>query len=98
MAVEPGTAIEGIAATVVEEDDLLLGRFGEELVLQVLGEQGGSFEGNGLVLLTGPKVEDPDEAAALVRACLRKASFPEPLRIAHLVARAVVLGESRGRA
>ena len=38
------------------------------------------------------------EAARLVRASLRKASFPEPLRVAHLVARALVLGESRGRA
>ena len=40
----------------------------------------------------------PAEAADLVRASLRKASFPEPLRVAHLVARALVLGESRGRA
>jgi endonuclease V-like protein UPF0215 family len=38
-----------------------------------------------------------EEAARLVRASLRKASFPEPLRVAHLVARALVLGESRGR-
>ncbi len=38
------------------------------------------------------------EANELVAACLRKASFPEPLRVAHLVARALVLGESRGRA
>jgi endonuclease V-like protein UPF0215 family len=37
------------------------------------------------------------EAARLARATLRKASLPEPLRIAHLVARALVLGESRGR-
>ncbi len=39
-----------------------------------------------------------EEATRLVTACLRKASFPEPLRVAHLVARALVLGESRGRA
>jgi endonuclease V-like protein UPF0215 family len=38
-----------------------------------------------------------EEAARLVRASLRKASFPEPLRVAHLMARALVLGESRGR-
>ena len=38
-----------------------------------------------------------DEAAHLVRATLRKANLPEPLRVAHLVGRALVLGESRGR-
>ena len=37
-------------------------------------------------------------AEALVRATLGKAAVPEPLRIAHLVARALVDGESRGRA
>lgn len=39
-----------------------------------------------------------DEARRIVRSTLRKASFPEPLRIAHLVARALVDGESKGRA
>jgi endonuclease V-like protein UPF0215 family len=38
------------------------------------------------------------EARALVGAALRKARFPEPLRVAHLVAHALVKGESRGRA
>jgi len=38
-----------------------------------------------------------DEAARLVRATLRKANLPEPLRVAHLIGRALVLGESRGR-
>ena len=38
-----------------------------------------------------------DEAARLVQATLRKANLPEPLRVAHLVGRALVLGESRGR-
>lgn len=38
-----------------------------------------------------------EEAARLARASLGKASLPEPLRMAHLVARALVLGESRGR-
>ena len=40
----------------------------------------------------------PDEARRLVSAGLRKANFPESLRVAHLVARALVHGESRGRA
>jgi endonuclease V-like protein UPF0215 family len=40
----------------------------------------------------------PDEAAALVRAVRGKARVPEPLRLAHLVARAIVDGESQGRA
>ncbi len=40
----------------------------------------------------------PNEAARILKSTLRKASFPEPLRIAHLVARAIVDGESKGRA
>jgi len=35
--------------------------------------------------------------AALVRATLGKSDLPEPLRLAHLIARAIVKGESRGR-
>jgi endonuclease V-like protein UPF0215 family len=38
-----------------------------------------------------------EQAAHIVRATLRKSRLPEPLRIAHLVARALVTGESRGR-
>jgi endonuclease V-like protein UPF0215 family len=41
---------------------------------------------------------DPPQAAALVEASRRKADLPEPLRLAHLIARAVATGESRGRA
>ncbi len=40
---------------------------------------------------------EPDEAARLVRACTTKSDLPEPLRIAHLIARAATTGESRGR-
>ncbi|MDH3214039.1 MAG: DUF99 family protein [Myxococcales bacterium] len=40
---------------------------------------------------------DRKQAARLVEATLRKSRLPEPLRIAHLVARALVTGESRGR-
>jgi hypothetical protein len=38
------------------------------------------------------------EAEALLVAIRRKGELPEPLRLAHLVARAVATGESRGRA
>lgn len=38
-----------------------------------------------------------DRAAALLRAARGKSAFPEPLRLAHLVARAIATGESRGR-
>jgi hypothetical protein len=38
------------------------------------------------------------EAEAWVNASLRKARIPEPLRIAHMIARAITTGESRGRA
>jgi endonuclease V-like protein UPF0215 family len=41
---------------------------------------------------------DPERAAALVEASRRKADLPEALRVAHLVARAVATGESKGRA
>lgn len=40
---------------------------------------------------------DPAHAAALVEAARRKSDLPEPLRLAHLIARAVATGESRGR-
>ncbi len=40
---------------------------------------------------------DAAGAASLVRATLRKSAVPEPLRVAHLAARAFVTGESRGR-
>jgi endonuclease V-like protein UPF0215 family len=39
----------------------------------------------------------PERAAALIRAALGKSRMPEPLRIAHLVGQALVLGQSRGR-
>ena len=41
---------------------------------------------------------EPEPAAELVAASRRKADLPEPLRLAHLIARAVTTGESRGRA
>ncbi len=39
----------------------------------------------------------PDAAGVLVAACCGKARVPEPLRLAHLIARAIAAGESRGR-
>jgi endonuclease V-like protein UPF0215 family len=38
-----------------------------------------------------------ETCADLVRATLGKSNLPEPLRLAHLIARAIVKGESRGR-
>ena len=38
-----------------------------------------------------------EEAAALVRGTRLKSEVPEPLRLAHLIARAIARGESRGR-
>ncbi|MEB2344867.1 MAG: DUF99 family protein [Deltaproteobacteria bacterium] len=40
---------------------------------------------------------EPARAAALVAASRRKSDLPEALRLAHLFARAVATGESRGR-
>jgi endonuclease V-like protein UPF0215 family len=39
----------------------------------------------------------PEEAARLIDASRRKGEMSEPLRLAHLIASAVVRGESRGR-
>jgi endonuclease V-like protein UPF0215 family len=41
---------------------------------------------------------DAPQAAALVTGSRRKSDLPEALRLAHLIARAVATGESRGRA
>ncbi|MBW2271904.1 MAG: DUF99 family protein [Deltaproteobacteria bacterium] len=41
---------------------------------------------------------EPEAARRLLQATLHKARWPEPLRLAHLIARALVRGESRGRA
>jgi endonuclease V-like protein UPF0215 family len=40
---------------------------------------------------------EPEEAVSWVRATRLKSEIPEPLRLAHLIARAMVTGESRGR-
>jgi endonuclease V-like protein UPF0215 family len=40
---------------------------------------------------------DEDGARELLASALNKAKLPEPLRAAHLIARAIVDGESRGR-
>jgi endonuclease V-like protein UPF0215 family len=40
---------------------------------------------------------DPEETIALVRVSRGKSELPEPLRLAHLIAAAIVRGESRGR-
>ncbi len=40
---------------------------------------------------------EADEAAALIKGTLGKSRMPEPLRVAHLVGRALAMGESRGR-
>ena len=40
---------------------------------------------------------DPDQVEVLIRATRAKSDVPEPLRLAHLIARAVTHGESRGR-
>ncbi len=40
---------------------------------------------------------DREHAIALVDATLRKSRMPEPLRLAHLIASALVRGQSRGR-
>jgi hypothetical protein len=41
---------------------------------------------------------DEDEAADLIRSSIVRGALPEPIRIAHLIARAVEKGESKGDA
>jgi len=41
---------------------------------------------------------DPKEADAMVRRCVVRGCLPEPVRLAHLVATAMVRGESHGKA
>ena len=41
---------------------------------------------------------DPAEATRLIESSRRKGGLPEPLRLAHLIAAALVTGSSRGRA
>ena len=50
---------------------------------------------NGLYLACAGS--SPEEAIRLIEASRRKGEMPEPLRLAHLIASAVVRGESRGR-
>lgn len=40
----------------------------------------------------------PGEAAKIVRLSSTRSNIPEPLRVAHLIATGIVLGESRGKA
>jgi endonuclease V-like protein UPF0215 family len=40
---------------------------------------------------------DQSGATRLLRPSLGKSDLPEPLRVAHLIARAIASGESRGR-
>jgi endonuclease V-like protein UPF0215 family len=48
-------------------------------------------------LYVAPGRASRDEARALIRPTIRKSRMPEPLRVAHIIARALVRGESRGR-
>jgi uncharacterized protein len=53
------------------------------------------FEGQAFIASVG--IEDK-EADALVRRCTVRGCLPEPIRLAHLVATALVRGESKGKA
>ncbi len=52
---------------------------------------------DGRVFITSEGIDDK-EADAMVRRCTVRGCLPEPVRLAHLVATALVRGESRGRA
>jgi len=52
---------------------------------------------DGRVFVTSEGI-DEREADAMVRRCTVRGCLPEPVRLAHLVATALVRGESRGRA
>ena len=52
---------------------------------------------DGRVFVTSEGIDEA-EADAMVRRCIVRGSLPEPVRLAHLVATALVRGESHGRA
>jgi hypothetical protein len=52
---------------------------------------------DGRVFVTSEGIEDR-EADAMVRRCTVRGCLPEPVRLAHLIATALMRGESRGRA
>lgn len=52
---------------------------------------------DGRVFVTSEGIEER-EADSMVRRCTVRGCLPEPVRLAHLVATAIVRGESRGRA
>jgi len=52
---------------------------------------------DGRVFVTSEGI-DEGEADAMVRRCIVRGCLPEPVRLAHLVATALVRGESHGRA
>lgn len=52
---------------------------------------------DGRVFVASEGIEE-NEADAMVRRCIVRGCLPEPVRLAHLVATALVRGESRGKA
>jgi len=52
---------------------------------------------DGRIFVSSEGIEER-EADAMVRRCIIRGRLPEPIRLAHLVATALVRGESRGRA
>ncbi len=93
----------GLPVLVVNRRDPANHRLHEALEAAGLEDRGGivartppAFEVESGLFLSHAGVERAD-AVALVRATLRKSALPEPLRLAHLIARATVTGESRGR-
>jgi len=74
-----------------------------QIVHDALAERRAAVEQTPAAHAVGPRLfvaavgVGPADAASLVRAVRRKSELPEALRVAHLVARAVATGESRGR-
>ncbi|UCE86780.1 MAG: DUF99 family protein [Deltaproteobacteria bacterium] len=64
--------------------------------LAVVERTARAFEAKPGVYLAHAGIER-DAALRLLRGMLRKSKLPEPLRVAHLIAAALVSGESRGR-
>ena len=60
MAVEPGTAIKNIAATMIVKDDGLFRRAGEKVVLEFLTEEFRAREADRFVLFTAPDIKQAD--------------------------------------
>ncbi len=70
VAVEPGTTIENVTATVVVEDDSLLWRVREKVVLELLAEELGARQTDRVVFFTATDIKE-DHSLSVLKSLLQ---------------------------